>query len=571
MGSRAPGPLHGLAYVVLALELVPFFEQLPSTGSSIVTIRDGRVITDRIPSGMKRSMPKTGRILLFLVLVGCGLRLGYLLYATSQPRYAWHDPDSYARKGRVIAGDGEGWRWTFDVVRHSSYDHRVYTLPPGYPVFLSLFALYPGYPFSAQVAQVLLSTAVIALMFTLGQQIHSARTGLIAAAIYALWLPNIVAVWSTMQEAIYVPLVLLATVVFLGCVRDDKPWWRFAAAGTVFGLAALTRSMPMYVLPVMAVVLLLHKHRRALPAAAGLVAGFLALTLPYSVALSRDLGRATFIENHGSIFIVERYGGVEGDEPPALTQTAKILLGGILASPAETSAQWLAATKSVLHVNGGLLLQIYLGATTRAGAWFAKLAAHFAADLPFAGCLVLAPIGLVLCRRRDLAVYLLVWIDVNFALTMLSGFGGPRLRVPFEPHLIALAAVVLAGNYREPGKALLGCGAAVSLLLAAIVLPQFPSRLRARADYGVHWPLKAPPKRSPMTARAGFNILPANGSVRFSVRSRNPGRRTVVHVTVDGEPAEQIILSDREHRFELPALRLELSYVEVEAADARSG
>ena len=140
--------------------------------------------------------------LALIVLFGFGVRIAYLLHATSQPRYEWVDPDHYKLKGRILARDGEGWRWTFDAVRHSSYDQRFYVLPPAYPVFLSLFALFPGYPFSAQVGQIFMSTATIALLFFLGRQLHSERAGLIAAAIYAAWLPNIIAVWSTMQEAI---------------------------------------------------------------------------------------------------------------------------------------------------------------------------------------------------------------------------------------------------------------------------------------------------------------------------------------------------------------------------------
>ena len=41
--------------------------------------------------------------------------------------------------------------------------------------------------------------------------------------------------------------------------------------------------------------------------------------------MSLHLGQATFVENHGSIFIVERYGGLEGDEPASLAKTAIIL------------------------------------------------------------------------------------------------------------------------------------------------------------------------------------------------------------------------------------------------------
>ena len=172
--------------------------------------------------------------LALIVLLGFSVRIAYLLHATSQPRYEWVDPDHYKLKGRILARDGEGWRWTFDAVRHSSYDQRFYVLPPAYPVFLSLFALFPGYPFSAQVGQIFMSTATVALLFFLGRQLHSERTGLIAAAIYAAWLPNIIAVWSTMQEAIYVPILLLAFVLLLRAVlkQDGLSHWDFAAAGS---------------------------------------------------------------------------------------------------------------------------------------------------------------------------------------------------------------------------------------------------------------------------------------------------------------------------------------------------
>ena len=171
-----------------------------------------------------------------IVLLGFSVRIAYLLHVTSQPRFEWVDPDHYELKGRVLAQDGQGWRWTFDAVRHSSYDQRFYVLPPAYPVFLSLFALFPGYPFSAQVGQVFMATAAVALLFFLGRQLHSERAGLIAAAIYAAWLPNIIAVWSTMQESIYVPVVLLAFVLLLRAVvkQDAATRWDFAAAGAAF-------------------------------------------------------------------------------------------------------------------------------------------------------------------------------------------------------------------------------------------------------------------------------------------------------------------------------------------------
>ena len=59
-----------------------------------------------------------------------------------------------------------------------------------------IFALFPGFPLSAQIAQLALSVASIGLMYPIGHRLHSRLTGLLAAAAYALWVPNIFNVWS---------------------------------------------------------------------------------------------------------------------------------------------------------------------------------------------------------------------------------------------------------------------------------------------------------------------------------------------------------------------------------------
>ena len=368
---------------------------------------------------------RTRNALLCITALGLLLRLGYLFHATSLPRYVLDDPDHYELKGRALAGDGTGWEWSYDVVSHNSYDHRTYMLPPGYPVFLSWFAMFSGYPRNAQVAQAVLSSLTIVLLFLLGRRVHSERAGLIAAAVYAAWLPNIVAVWSTMQESIFVPLVVLAFVLLL-FARDRGGAVAHGLAGLALGLATLTRSMPLYFLPLaMALMVLLPSvsRRRSAAAAAWLAAGFLVATLPYSVALSSYLGRPTFVENHGSIFIVERYGGLSGDAPATLTQTAGILVGAFVEAPVKTIVDWWETLRSMFQVHGGRLLQIYLESRTQLGARVAKLLTHAFADATFVLSLILAPVGAALARRRDHAAYLVLWIAVVAGLTALSGFG----------------------------------------------------------------------------------------------------------------------------------------------------
>jgi 4-amino-4-deoxy-L-arabinose transferase-like glycosyltransferase len=502
-----------------------------------------------------------------LVSVGLALRVGYLVHATSQPGFHWDDPDSYMRHGQRLATGEGGWHFDFEAVEHRVEGGR-YALPPLYPLFLSLFALFPGYPFNAQVAQAMIAGLSVALVFVLGKEIHSDRAGLLAAAVWAVWLPNVIAVWSTMQEALYVPLSLLAFVLLL----RSRGRSGIALSGLVFGLAALTRSMPLYYLPV-AMLLLVGRQgiKKGVLSSLALALGFSLFTVPYSVALSRHLGSPTFIENHGGLRVAAEAGARPGDRPPGLVATGVSIVRGFLEAPKVTVKDWWETLASILHVNGGRLLEIYLGADTKLGSVLWKLAANGLGDLLFVAVLLLAPFGLALCRRPAPALFLAGWVVLNLGLTVLSGFGGPRLRVPVEPHWVALAAVVLAGGWRRPARSSVVAAAAASLVLAWVVVPQLHRSFRARGDYGVQWPLDPPPKRSAMTGAAGFNVLAANGFVELAVRPRNPRGRTAVDVFLEGEAVERVMLETGERWIRHPWANLELVYVELRARDEASG
>src|SRR3989304_2058739 len=167
------------------------------------------------------------------------LRLLYLSHAAGRPGFRIDDPDSYLREGERIALGPSGWRFDFEVVEHA-VEGRRYALPPLYPVFLSLFALLPGFPVNVLIGQALLAALGCLCAFLLAREIHSDRAGLVAAAFYALWFPNIIAVWSTMQETLFVPLVLSGFAVLLRA----RAFGGFALAGLLLGLAALPPSMP---------------------------------------------------------------------------------------------------------------------------------------------------------------------------------------------------------------------------------------------------------------------------------------------------------------------------------------
>jgi 4-amino-4-deoxy-L-arabinose transferase-like glycosyltransferase len=494
------------------------------------------------------------------------VRLLYLAHAVSRPGYHIDDPDSYLRQAERIARGPSGWAFDFDVVEHA-VEGRRYALPPLYPVFLSVFAALPGFPLNALVGQAFLAVLGCFSVFLIGRGIHSERAGLIGAALYALWFPNVIAVWSTMQETVFVPL-LLAGFAMLVRAKTSRG---FALAGLLFGLAALTRSMPVYYMPV-AVVLLVGREglRRGAVLSAALLLGFAAITVPYSVALSSHLGSATFIENHAGLRIASQQ-GVEGARPPGPIATGLALARGFAEAPRQTLSEWSGTALSILHVNGGRLLQIYLGAGSKAGSVLWKTAVHVLSDFALVLTLALAPFGLVLCRRPDRAWFLAAWIVVAFGLTVLSGFGGPRLRAPFEPHLMVGAAVVLASGWARPRAYALGAAAVVSIALLAAVLPQLGRSLAARGDYGVDWPLDALPKRSAMTGQAGFNVLASDGFAEFAVRPRNEGKPVRVSIFIDGTEAGSEVVDAMEHWFRYPAATSGLVFVELRSEDAESG
>jgi len=518
---------------------------------------------------MTSSPEKTSRRtlgILGVILAACLLlRLLYVAHATGRPGFHIDDPDSYLRQGERIALGASGWRFDFEVVEHA-VEGRRYALPPLYPVFLSLFALLPGFPVNILIGQAGLAALGCFSVFLLGREVHSDRAGLIAAGFYALWFPNIIAVWSTMQETLFIPLILSGFALLLRA----RAFGGFALAGLLLGLAALTRSMPLYYIPV-AVLLLPWRHgiRKGALFGFGLVLGFAAFTVPYSIALSRHLGSPTFIENHAGLRIASEH-GAEGARPPGPIATAATLLREFSSAPGKTLADWTTTVRTILHVNGGRLLQIYLGADTKVGATAWKLAAHVFADLALVLVLALAPFGLVLCRRPDSAVFLAAWVVVCFGLTVLSGFGGPRLRAPFEPHLMVGAAVVLASRWRHPRAASLLAASLVSLVLLSAVVPQLGRSFAAKGDYGVDWPLDPPPKRSAMEGKAGFNVLAAGGFVELAVRPRNAGKPTRVSIFLDGELAGNEVVEAPEHWFRYPTANAGLVYVEIVSEDAQA-
>lgn len=84
----------------------------------------------------------------------------------------------------------------------------------------------------------------------------------------------------------------------------------------------------------------------------------------------------------------------------------------------------------------------------------------------------------------------------------------------------------------------------VSAAFRGLVIPQLPRSCAARGDYRVDRTLDPPSKRAPLVGETGFNVLSVDGSVEFTLRTRNesPNGATRVTVALESKLAEEIVV-----------------------------
>lgn len=507
-----------------------------------------------------------------LVLTSFGIRFWLLQHAVWEGTFSAIDADGYLRNGRLLTQDGAGWQWTLKAIEYP-WDGRIYVLPPLYPVFLSLFALVSdAYEYWAAVGQIALNAASVASLFVVGESLHSRRAGLIAACIYTFWLTSIWRFSLFIQEQLYVPLLITAFALLLRATARGGSPGAFLAAGVAFGGAALTRSMPMYFVVAVAVwCVLIDRNVLAVRRGAAFLAGFLLVTGAYSLWLSQQLGQFVYIENHAGISI-QQYGGIGAPGVPGFGDIVRQLLGAFWSAPTNFLAVWSGYALSLFHLHADRWLHAYV-APTAERELVARIIGLAGIALPFITSVVLAPIGAVLARGRREAALVASWVVLVVVLTALSAAGGVRYRAPFEPHLIVLSAVVLAGGWRRPSRLATISGLCITACAVLLMLAQIPRVVRARANYGVsQWSGGEVSWRAAVVGSSGFNLLPTGGRVlevvihpSDHVRVHPPTR---ISVRIDGYPMGDRLLGTEAIRLRFPARHGGFHFVEVFANDA---
>ena len=488
-----------------------------------------------------------------LVAGGLALRLWWSGAFLDQP--GWIDPDNYVIMARALGDGSRPWHWTDAAVRYYEF-----VKAPLYQTALSLFTSRPQtfpFPHAPIVAHAVLSSLAIVAVYFAARSLHNARAGLIAAAIYALWVPNILNTPTFWQEQLFLPLFVTALALLGHAIDGQKPARYWAVVGLVFGLAALARSAVAYFVLPAAILYAIRSGPGAVQRSGGLVVGFALVTLPYTMYISEVAGRFVFIENVGfyslkrfnpaslanpSVTLTAQMADPAG--PPSSGEVVRFLWSDLVGDPAGFLLRGIDYVRLLLKPAGAALLRSLVAADARM-ATLLKTAIHATLDLPFMMVVILAPLGAAFSRQRRFALLLALWVVLYLAMLSLTLWAGTRYRSPIEPALIILAATVLAGGWQRPTLATGGVAAVMTAGAVAIIAMSLEPVVTARANYGVdRWPVM-----SDETARfegsAGVNVIQSD-TLAFMLdgATLNQAPEVVsVTVAIDGRHAGQFSMS----------------------------
>jgi len=478
--------------------------------------------------------------LVVIVAAGFLLRLAPIASRALTPPFTLGDPDYYAYSGAYVADHPGQWSWVGNVVQFGNY-----LKAPLYPAMMCVFAVAwrGGFPLNVAVFQMLLGTAAGFAVFWLGRRLHSDRAGLIATALYMFYLPNYASQMFG-QEGLFIPLSLAAMALHVECVLADSRPRAFAAVGVLYGLTALTRSLPLYYLPPVAAlqVYWAADRRRGAGKAAVMLAAFFVTLLPYSAFISSRWGQFVFVDTQGIRYVVETYSDHPRDHPPGMVETLTMVGKAIAQAPVAELSDRLSRAKAFFYLRGGQWLQTEAPRmATAAGAAVLKAGAHVTHDLLGAIVLLAAPFGLAFARDRRVALLLAAWPAVALPLMIAFLWSGGRYTASFMPQLMIGAGVALAGAWRKPVPVVAAVAALCTVVVLVPVVLSVPLTAGGRADYGVAFRAgdAGVHHTGSLRAAAGFNVMTDEGRIdlRLTARPDEAGRDPSgwYEVRVDGE------------------------------------
>lgn len=360
------------------------------------------------------------------VTADVGVRMS-AIWLASRGSTPWIDPDEYLPRATTLL---HGMPWLQALAGDNGQIR-----PPLYPALLAAGRWIAMPPAWMLILQALASGAACALVIALARRIADGRGALLAGWAFAVspaWILSAPAFWS---EHIDTPLVALA-LLLLTIARQDLSAMAWIGTGAAFAAAALTRSIPLYVVPVLAAIVMFREPcaRRGMAVA---LTVFTLVAGAYIATATRAAGRLILVENSA-----EWHWRARSSPDTAAVASLSTVLPAMIheaqASPIRLGRE------AISHVR----------MTFAPAPWNAQTAEQFPlavttllrwADAGFVVLLLgLAFIGARIAHDRTAVLLFGAWIGVHLILIALSSTNaGPRYRAPLDPALLALAAVTL--------------------------------------------------------------------------------------------------------------------------------
>ncbi len=395
-----------------------------------------------------------------IVLAGVALRTVYLLTV-----------------GRDVTGIGDWWfyHWTANDLADGHFyvepfrlrfDHKTLPSaghPPLYPLLLSPISWLGGTGVMwHRAAGLVFGGLTIALMGLLGRRVNGDRLGLAAAAVCAVYPLMIVVDGALMSETAYTPLVVLVLLVAWSALERPR-LTVFAGLGALIGVAALVRSEALLLLPLLAWPVAwrggsgwpLRALVASLTCAAALAPWTIRNAIEFGHLIPISINDSTVLRgaNCDATYAGQDIGFWRADCIPSRRfdnegdQAASWRADGF--EYAREHAGRLAVVIPVRVLRTFSLYQPRRQVLFAEGRW---IRGEQAAVACFYLLALLAIVGAVALRRRGVPLLILL---APLAVTLISvviGYGHPRLRHVFEPSLMLLGAagaLALLERWRE--------------------------------------------------------------------------------------------------------------------------
>jgi 4-amino-4-deoxy-L-arabinose transferase-like glycosyltransferase len=358
--------------------------------------------------------------------------------------------------------------------------------PPGYPFLLGgAYALFGSKVLVGRLVGAALGVLTVLLIASVGRMIGGRRTGLIAGAISAVFLPLIALNGTLLSESLFVPVELALLLCVLRFRRDPSFRWALLA-GALCALAALTRAVAdLWMIPVLlAIGTGARPARLRWASVAAALAAFVVLLAPWTIRNAEAFHAFVPISTESGFTLAGQYNQVAGPsgafeavwqtptQVPQLTSQLKSLIarpGGITEAGLDgvfrrDGISYLKHHPFHLVVATVLdtlrLVDLGQGHQFTTGVGYDELSLPEPLRDPTTWSsqliVLLALLGLVARGLRQLRFPVGPWwlwtIPLLTYLTTVPAVGNPVKRIPLDPFFILLAALMLvsvADRYRH--------------------------------------------------------------------------------------------------------------------------